>query len=125
MQYINYDQYKELGGKLDDAAFKRNIARANGVIDNMTFNRIEAMSEIPNNAKELCRDLVEYFADNFGSSRQVSNRSQSAGGLSESESFVIRSTEERAGEIADIVKDYLMNIADDNGTPLLYRGCLK
>lgn len=125
MQYINYDQYKELGGKLDDAAFKRNIARANGVIDSMTFNRIEAMSEIPNNAKELCRDLVEYFADNFGSSRQVSNRSQSAGGLSESESFVIRSTEERAGEIADIVKDYLMNIADDNGTPLLYRGCLK
>jgi hypothetical protein len=67
--------------------------------------------------------LVEYLANDFGSSKQISSHSQSAGGVSESESFVIRSIEERAGEIDDMVKDYLLNEVDDNGTPLLYRGC--
>ena len=71
------------------------------------------------------RILIEYFAANYGSSKQVSSHSQSVGGVSESESFVIRSIEERAGEIDDMVKDYLLFVTDDNGTPLLYRGCSR
>jgi hypothetical protein len=125
MIYLTYTEYKELGGTLEETAFIRNIDRACGVIDNATHNRIEHMTEVPQRAKALCRDLVEYLANDFGSSKQVSNHSQSAGGVSESESFVIRSIEERAGEIDDMVKDYLLNEVDDNGTPLLYRGCLR
>ena len=122
MQYLTYEEYQEIGGMLDSTAFKRNIFRACGIIDNATFNRIQRMLSVPVAAKELCRDLVEYFAANFGSSKQISNRSQSAGGVSESESFVIRSSDERAGEIDDMVKDYLMHELDDDGVPLLYRG---
>ena len=125
MTYLTYEEYSNMGGVLDLTAFSRNIDRACGIIDNATHNRIECMAEVPQRAKALCRDLVEYFAENFGSSRQISNHSQSAGGVSESESFVIRSIEERAGEIDDMVKDYLLNEVDDNGTPLLYRGCLR
>lgn len=125
MTYLTYTEYKELGGTLEETAFNRNIDRSCGIIDNATHNRIADMKSIPQNVKPLCRDLVEYFAANFGSSKQVSSRSQSAGGVSESESFVIRSIEERAGEIDDMVKDYLLNVVDDNGTPLLYRGCLR
>jgi hypothetical protein len=126
MTYLTYEEYsKGLGGVLDLTAFNRNIDRACGIIDNATHNRIECMANVPQRAKALCRDLVEYLANDFGSSKQVSNHSQSAGGVSESESFVIRSIEERAEEIDDMVKDYLLNEADDNGTPLLYRGCLR
>lgn len=125
MQYLTYEEYVEIGGVLEVTAFNRNIYRACGIIDNATHNRIECMVEIPQKAKVLCRDLIEYLANDFGSSKQVSSRSQSAGGVSESESFVIRSTEERAGEIDDMVKDYLLNEFDDNGTPLLYRGCSR
>ena len=126
MIYLTYDEYSQkLGGICDVTAFNRNIDRACGIIDNATHNRIECMAEVPQRAKALCRDLIEYFAENFGSSKQISNHSQSAGGVSESESFVIRSIEERAGEIDDMVKDYLLNEVDDNGTPLLYRGCLR
>ena len=124
MIYLTYDGYKEIGGNLDVTAFNRNIGRACGIIDNATHNRITEGS-VPDNAKALCRDLVEHFAASFGSSKQVSNHSQSAGGVSESESFVIRSIEERAGEIDDMVKDYLLGEVDENGTPLLYRGCLR
>ena len=125
MTYLTYAEYKGLGGSIDETAFNRNIDRACGIIDNATQKRIEAMKKVPQMAKILCRELVEYFAANFGSSKQISSHSQSAGGVSESESYVIRSTEERAGEIADMVKDYLLNEVDDNGTPLLYRGCLR
>jgi hypothetical protein len=123
MTYLTYEEYKAIGGTIDETAFNRSIDRACGIIDNATHNRIECMEEVPRKAKALCRDLVEYLANDFGSSKQVSSHSQSAGGVSESESFVIRSIEERAGEIDDMVKDYLLNEVDDNGTPLLYRGC--
>lgn len=125
MQYLTYEEYIEIGGTLDLAAFNRSIDRACGVIDNATKKRIESMESVPRMAKVLCRELVEYFADNFGSSKQISNHNQSAGGVSESESFVIRSIEERAGEIDDMVKDYLLNEVDDCGTPLLYRGAMR
>lgn len=125
MTYLTYGEYAEMGGICDLTAFNRYIDRACGIIDNATHNRIECMLEIPQRAKALCRDLVEYLANDFGSSKQISNHSQSAGGVSESESFVIRSIEERAGEIDDMVKDYLLNEVDDKGTPLLYRGALS
>ena len=125
MIYLTYDEYSTMGGICDLTAFNRFSDRACGIIDNATHNRIECMVEVPQRAKALCRDLVEYLANDFGSSKQISNHSQSAGGVSESESFVIRSIEERAGEIDDMVKDYLLNEVDDNGTPLLYRGCLR
>lgn len=125
MQYLDYQEYVSIGGVCDTTAFNRYIDRACGIIDNATHNRIECMAEVPQRAKALCRDLIEYLANDFGSSKQISNHSQSAGGVSESESFVIRSIEERAGEIDDMVKDYLLNEVDDNGTPLLYRGCLR
>ena len=125
MTYLTYEEYSNMGGICDLTAFNRNIDRACGVIDNATHRRIECMTEVPQRAKALCRDLIEYLANDFGSSKQVSSHSQSAGGVSESESFVVRSIEERAGEIGDMVKDYLLNEVDNNGTPLLYRGCLR
>lgn len=125
MTYLTYDEYVGTGGTLDLTAFNRNIDRACGVIDNATHNRIEYMAEVPQRAKALCRDLAEYLARNDTTEISVTSRSQSAGGVSESESFVIRSIEERAVEIDDMVKDYLLNEVDDNGTPLLYRGAMR
>ena len=126
MTYLTYEEYKSLGGNaVDETAFNRNIDRVCGIIDNATQKRIECMANVPTRAKTLCMELVEYFAANFGSSKQISSRSESAGVVSESESYVIRSIEERAGEIDDMVKDYLLNEVDENGTPLLYRGCMR
>jgi hypothetical protein len=125
MQYLTFQEYAELGGNLEENAFNRNIDRACGVIDNATHGRVDKMAKTPASVKALCRDLVEYFAAGYGSSKQVTSHNQSAGSVSEGESFSIRSTEERAGEIEDMVCDYLLNVTDDNGTPLLYRGCSR
>ena len=121
--YLTYEEYKELGGELDDTAFDRNIDRVCSVIDNATHGRIKSMKNVPAQAKALCRDLVEYMAANMVTEKAVTSKSQSAGPVSESESYVIKSKEEQAQEIDNLIVDYLLSVEDDEGIPLLYRGC--
>ena len=125
MIYLTYEQYKEIGGVLDLTAFNRNIDRACGIIDNATHNRIECMAEVPQRAKALCRDLVEYLARNDTIEKTVTSRSQSAGGVSESESYANKTADDVYGDIQNMLYDYLGNEKDDKGTPLLYRGALS
>ena len=125
MRYLTYQEYLEIGGVLDSAAFDRNIDRVFCVVDNETNNRIEKMSVVPSQVKALCRDLVEYFSENLSVGKVVSGFSQSAGGVSESESYVVKSKDEIEQEIIGIIFDYLASVCDDNGTPLLYRGCAR
>ena len=125
MTYLTYEEYSNMGGVLDLTAFNRNIDRACGIIDNATHNRIECMKEVPQRAKALCRDLVEYLARYSTSDMVVSSRSQSAGGVSESESYVTKREVELQADIDNMIADYLMMETDDNGTPLLYRGCSR
>ena len=125
MTYLTYEEYSNMGGLLDLTAFNRNIDRACGIIDNATHNRIECMAEVPQKAKALCRDLVEYLARYSTSDMVVSSRSQSAGGVSESESYVTKTDTDLQADIDNMIADYLMAETDDNGTPLLYRGCSR
>lgn len=125
MIYLTYTEYKEIGGILEETAFNRNIDRACGVIDNATHNRIECMAEVPQRAKALCRDLVEYLARNDTTEIAVTSRSQSAGGVSESESYATKTADDVYGDIQNMVYDYLLNVTDDNGTPLLYKGAVS
>lgn len=125
MTYLTYEDYSNIGGICDLTAFNRNIDRACGIIDNATHNRIEYMADVPQRAKALCRDLVEYLARNDTTEIAVTSRSQSAGGVSESESYVTKTNVELQADIDNMIADYLMAETDDNGTPLLYRGCIR
>lgn len=125
MTYLTYEEYTEIGGTLDLTTFNRNIDRACGVIDNATHNRIDCMAEVPQRAKALCRDLVEYLARNDTTEIAVTSRSQSAGGVSESESYATKTADDVYGDIQNMIYDYLLNVTDDNGTPLLYRGAMS
>lgn len=123
MIYLTYDEYSAMGGICDLTAFNRNIDRACGIIDNATHNRIECMAEVPQRAKALCRDLVEYLVEN-NNVKIVTSKSQSAGGVSESESYATKTADDVYGDIQNMLYDYLGNEKDDKGTPLLYRGAM-
>lgn len=125
MIYLTYDEYSAMGGICDLTAFNRNIDRACGIIDNATHNRIDCMAEVPQRAKALCRDLVEYLARNDTTEMAVTSRSQSAGGVSESESYATKTADDMYGDIQNMLYDYLGNEKDDKGTPLLYRGAIS
>lgn len=124
MQYLDYQEYLKIGGVCDATAFNRSIDRACGIIDNATHNRIEYMADVPRMAKALCRDLVEYLVENNGD-KIVTSKSQSAGGVSESESYATKTADDIYGDIQNMIYDYLLNVTDDKGTPLLYRGAMS
>ena len=123
MIYLTYEEYTDIGGILDVTAFNRSIDRACGVIDNATHNRVEPMRGVPRQVKACCRDLLEYLAGHSVLEQYVSSKSQSAEGVSESESYVVKTQDDMLGDIDNILYDYLGKLADNNGTPLLYRGC--
>lgn len=125
MIYLTYEEYSNIGGICDLTAFNRNIDRACGIIDNATHNRIECMAEVPQRAKALCRDLVEYLARNNTTETAVTSRSQSAGGVSESESYATKTADDVYGDVQNMLYDYLGNEKDDKGTPLLYKGAMS
>ena len=125
MIYLTYEEYTGMGGICDLTAFNRFSDRAFSIIDNATHNRIEYMADVPQRAKALCRDLVEYLASNDSTETAVTSRSQSAGGVSESESYATKTTDDVYGDIQNMIYDYLLNVTDDKGVPLLYRGAMS
>ena len=124
MTYLTYEEYSNMGGVLDLTTFNRNIDRACGIIDNATHNRIACMADVPKQAKALCRDLIEYLSTNGNvNEKDVSSLSESAGVVSESISYTTKTADDIYGDIQNLLYDYLASVTDDNGTPLLYRGC--
>ena len=125
MRYITYDEYTSIGGVLDLTAFQRYIDRACGFIDLNTQNRLQSVLKVSQRVKACVRDCVEYLASNVSNGKTVTSKSQSAGGVSESESYATKTFDEMNAEMFNIVYDYLATENDDCGTPLMYRGAMR
>lgn len=125
MIYLTYDEYSAMGGICDLTAFNRNIDRACGFVDLHTQSRLQSVLKVSQRAKACVRDLVEYLANNVSNDKVIASKSQSAGGVSESQSYAIKTTDEMNCEMLNIVYDYLATEKDDNGTPLMYRGAMR
>ena len=125
MQHLTYEEYLEIGGTLDLTAFNRNIDRACAFVDLHTQSRLQSVLAVSQRVKVCVRDLVEYLAANVSSGKTVTSKSQSAGGVSESESYATKTSEDIDSEMLNIVYDYLATEKDDCGTPLMYRGAMR
>lgn len=123
MQYLTYDKYKELGGTLDDTAFKRNIDRICTMIDLRTQSRLEDFESIPDVVGIVCADLLDYVSSNTVDKTVVS-RSQSGGPVSESESYAVKTADDYASDL-DRIFEPLATIKTKNGISLTYRGAIS
>lgn len=121
MQYLTYEEYTEIGGTLDLTAFNRNIDRACVMIDIRTQSRLEAFENIPQIVKIVCADLVGYIANNTVEKPFMNSRSQSAGGVSESESYVVKTADDFANDL-DRIFEPLSVVKTKNGISITYRG---
>ena len=110
MQYLTFEEYANLGGTLEKTAFARNIDRCCLMIDNHTHGRFEDFVKLPQELKILCRDLVEYISYNVVEKPALSSKSQSAGGVSESESYTVKTADEFASDIDTMLLDYLSQL---------------
>jgi hypothetical protein len=125
MTYLTYEEYQKIGGTLDLTAFERNMDRACGFVDLHTQSRLQSVLKVSTRVKACVRDLAEYLANNVSGGKAVISKSQSAGGVSESESYATKTLDEINAEMLCIVYDYLISEKDDNGTPLMYRGAMR
>ena len=124
MIYLTYDEYTEIGGTLDLTAFNRNIDRACGMIDNRTQLRLKCFEEIPQIVKVVCADLVEYISTNSVEKPIVTSKSQSAGGVSESESYTVKTADDFANDL-DRIFEPLAVVKTKNGISILYKGAMS
>ena len=124
MQYLTYEEYLEIGGTLNLTAFKRNIDRACAMIDIRTQSRLESFENIPQIVKIVCADLVGYIATNEVEKPIVTSKSQSAGGVSESESYATKTAEDFANDLDRIIEPLAL-VKTKNGISILYKGAMS
>lgn len=110
MNYLIYEEYASMGGVLDVTAFNRNIDRASLMIDVRTQGRLQretlfdSYEDALKVTKLVCRDLLDYISVHSVEKKVVTSRSESAGPVSESESYATKTAEDYAADIDRILE---------------------
>ena len=124
MTYLTYEEYSNIGGRLDLTAFNRNIDRACAMIDNRTQSRLECFEDIPRIVKVVCRDLVDYISVNSVEKPIVTSKSESQGPISESISYATKTAEDYSADL-DRIFEPLGLVKTKNGIQIDYRGAMS
>ena len=114
-QYLTYNEYKELGGKLIEKSFNLLEYRAEKNIDEMTSNRFKQLSkeEYPQELKLCVYELI----DILHSENNASLTSESVGNYS----VAYQSSKESKKTKKNIISQYLSEVKV-NGVYALYCG---
>lgn len=128
-QYLEFDEYEELGGSLPETPFNILEFEARRKIDEKTFGRLKEMDtkKIPLEVKmcvfALVNTLQSYSLDST-SSKNKNIASESTDGYSVSYvagSQVQEIVKSKSAELNDIIKNYLLNVIV-NEEHILYVG---
>lgn len=124
--YLNYKEYKKLGGTLDQTPFNILEFQAQKEIDKLTFGRLKDLDEQINEVKmcifELINTLDSYSLD-INTNENKGIASENIDGYSVTyKSTTSEDIKAKNNEIKDIIESYLSDCVLDNGIPYLYRG---
>lgn len=121
--YLNYEEYKSMGGTLTGAAFAAAERRARYTINaqagGQTGERIKALGTVPDEVKDCIFDLI--MLENEKHTAQSESRTQ--GGISESITYAVKAADELNAEAQEIIYRYLIGVKS-GGVSLLYSGGL-
>ena len=131
--YLTYEEYLNMGGTLDDAAFDNYLIDAEMLIDWYTFNRLENETVIPEKVKKCVYKLIslaDMKSKAFVLGREVNGEgnasvaSQSNDGVSISYNTISASQalDLIKSDAENIIKQYLNGVVNSLGRKLLYRG---
>ena len=128
-QYLTYDEYKSLGGNLDQTPFNLLEFEARKIINNNTQNRLINVSDIPQEVKlctfKLITSIMKFTKDEDNS--QNSNiASENIDGYSVTYNNISLDQIENVvksknAELDDIAYNYLLGVVVNN-VHILYRG---
>lgn len=122
-QYLKYEDYKALGGKLNLTSFNLLEFEAKRIIDINTFNRLKEAEDIPEEVKRCEYKLINSIDGYASSMNSISKdiKSENIDGYSVSYSDVSDIVKSKRDELNDIIRTYLLEV-EYNGEHLLYRG---
>ena len=122
-QYLTYNEYRELGGNLDQTPFNLLEYNARKKIDERTFGRLVDKGQEYQEVKLCVYNMITTL--NSYSSYDTQNKaisSESIDGYSISYGMPQKSTTEaKNSELENVMNSYLANVIIDN-VPVLYRG---
>ena len=122
-QYLTYQEYKALGGTLDEMPFNLLEFNARMKIDERTFGRLVDKGQEYQEVKLCVYNMITTL--NSYSSYDTQNKaisSESTDGYSISYGTPQKSiTEAKNSELEDVIDTYLSNLIVDD-VPVLYRG---
>lgn len=133
--YLTYDEYKTMGGTLEEVPFNDFEFQAEAQINYATFSRLKTDSTVPGEVKRLTKyliDLLEKKAAAFSLGKGSSSSSdssayvtsQSNDGVSVSYSGMASTdlVEMCKTEVLTAIRSYLDGTTNEAGHKLLYRG---
>lgn len=130
--YCDYAYYTDVykGKKVPETDFENLSIKASTKIRERTFERADNTSAKSNEAVKLCTcflvEKIKEYDELISISKKQNNvKSESLGKWSKTfENKSIKELEQDLElEEEKIIKKHLANYEDDDGTPLLYRGC--
>lgn len=124
-QYLTYDEYKALGGSLDQTPFNLLEYEARRIIDNRTLQRLQGINQIPQEVKMCMFSLINTinnYANQGQTSKNISSESVGSYSVSYATGTQIQETiNSKNAELTDIVLNYLTGVIV-NGEHLVYLG---
>ena len=124
-QYLTYDEYKALGGSLDQTPFNLLEYEARRIIDNRTLQRLKGIEIIPQEVKMCIFSLINTinsYANQGQTSKNISSESVGSYSVSYTTGTQIQETiNSKNAELTDIVLTYLTGVIV-NGEHLVYLG---
>ncbi len=117
-QYLTYDEYKALGGLLDQTPFNLLEFEARKEIDKYTFNRLVNLETQNQEVKVCIYALIEQINLNKANLNGVASESTDGYSIS----YTSQNNSEISQKTRNIIETYLINCKLSDGTPYLYRG---
>jgi len=134
--YLEYNDYQQMGGTLDETAFNELEFEARAIIDYWTFNRLKNETEFPEAVGRCVYKLIQLINNkniaeipfiDTGYTSTTTNPgivSESNDGVSTTYNTLSaqESVDTMKKEMENVVKMYLSGVKNSLGHRLLYRG---
>lgn len=121
--YLEYEEYKLLGGKLEKKDFKNLEFQARKIIDRYTFGRLKKLKEQVEEVKKCIFNLIKILNTyQISKNRDRTIQSENIDGYSVNYNNSTNISDLKQIDVEDIIVEYLSNCELEDGTPYLYRG---
>lgn len=126
MQYLTYDEYKRMGGELEETEFTTKEQEAEMEINFQTDRRLVTDTAIPQEVKNLVFDLVDlinrkavYETSGTGTMLSSSNDGVTATYAKQTAQEFLDGYD---GSLKKLITKYLYGLTNQAGESLIYRG---